>query len=68
MSRYSAEQRSQIAAEYDGYAEGLENVASELAAQGHDTAAEIQQGLADSYREIASASRESSAALNRSDY
>ncbi|MET9550562.1 hypothetical protein ABZY36_35455 [Streptomyces sp. NPDC006627] len=68
MPRYSAEQRQQIATEYEGYAQGLENVAGELAGQGHEAAAEVQQNMADHYREIAEAARASTAALNRSDY
>lgn len=68
MPRYTADQRAAIAAEYDGYANGLENAAKDLAAQGHDIAAGIQRDTAQGLREIADAARESSAALNRSDY
>ena len=68
MARYTAEQRSAIAAECDGYANGLENVAKDLESQGYDVAADIQRGTAQGLREIADAARESSAALNRSDY
>lgn len=63
--KYTAEQRAQIATEYDGYANGLEEVAADLASQGHDIAADIQRGVAAQNREVADAARESSAALNR---
>ena len=68
MAKYTADQRAAIAAEYDGYASGLENVAADLASQGHDIAAGIQRDTAQGLREIADAARESSAALNRSGY
>ncbi|WP_020135082.1 hypothetical protein [Streptomyces sp. 351MFTsu5.1] len=68
MPRYTAEQRAAIAAEYDGYANGLERVAADLDSQGHDIAADIQRGTAASLREVADAARESSAALNRTGY
>lgn len=63
--KYTAEQRAQIATEYDGYANGLEQVAADLASRGHDIAAGIQRGVAAQNREVADAARESSAALNR---
>ncbi|MGY0065211.1 hypothetical protein ACWY4P_53825 (plasmid) [Streptomyces sp. LZ34] len=63
--RFTSEQRAQIAAEYDGYAAGLEQVADDLAAQGHHTAAEIQRNTAEANREVADAARESSSALSR---
>jgi hypothetical protein len=65
MPRYTAAQRTQIAAEYDGYANGLERVANDLDSQGHTIAADIQRGAAAGLREVADAARESSAALNR---
>ena len=68
MPRYTADQRASIAAEYDGYANGLEQVANNLAAQGHDIAADIQRDTAAGLREVADAARESSAALNRASY
>lgn len=68
MPKYTADQRERIAAEYDGYANGLERVAADLASQGHDIAAGIQRDSAQNLREIADAARESSDALNRSDY
>ena len=65
MSKFTAEQRAAIAAEYDGYANGLENVAADLEAQGHTIAAEAQRTVAAQNREVADAARESSSALNR---
>jgi hypothetical protein len=66
--KYTAEQRAAIASEYDGYANGLEQVAADLASKGHNIAADIQRDTAGSLREVADAARESSAALNRSAY
>ncbi|MEV5915730.1 hypothetical protein AB0M00_43470 [Streptomyces chartreusis] len=63
--KYTDSQRAAIAAEYDGYANGLEKVADNLASQGHDIAADIQRGTAAGLREVADAARESSSALNR---
>jgi hypothetical protein len=63
--KFSDDDRTRIAAEYDGYANGLEQVAADLEAQGHDIAADIQRGTAESLREVADAARTSSSALNR---
>jgi hypothetical protein len=63
--KYTDAERAAIATEYDGYANGLEQVAKDLSAQGYHDAAEIQQGTADSLREVADAARTSSSALNR---
>jgi hypothetical protein len=65
MSKFTAEQRAAIASEYDGYADGLEQVAADLESQGHGAAAEIQRGVADENREVANAARTSSSVLNR---
>jgi hypothetical protein len=62
--RFTSAQRAQIATEYDGYANGLENVADDLASQGHDIAADIQRSYASDCRNVADAARTSSSDLS----
>ncbi|MFI1485727.1 hypothetical protein [Streptomyces sp. NPDC020747] len=65
MPKFTAEQRAAIAAEYDGYADGREQVAADLESKGHSVAAEFQRDLASDYRDVSDAARASSSALNR---
>ncbi|GAA3245010.1 hypothetical protein ACFV6G_41920 [Streptomyces lavendulae] len=61
---YSEAARAEIAAMFDGYADGLLEVADQLEADGYEIAAEIQREGAAMNREVADAARESSERLD----
>lgn len=63
--KFTEEQRQAVAAKYDGYANGLEEVAADLESRGYHDAAEIQRGTAQGLRDVADAARTSSSALAR---